>query len=77
MGRWYMRAKDEKQQLQVATLPVWPTMKVFGYRSRSAGYAAVRHLPPEAVIQIGKLKRLSKRWVDRRTSGRRLSGPVA
>jgi hypothetical protein len=51
------------------TLPVWPTLKAFGLRTRSAAYDAVKHLPPEAVIRVGVLIRLSRRWVEKRTSG--------
>jgi len=61
-----MRADD----VEDLTLPVWPTMRMLGCKTRSSGYDAVKQLPPEAVIRVGVLIRLSKRWVERQVSGK-------
>jgi hypothetical protein len=52
------------------TLPIWPGLRVLGYRTRSSAYDAAKHLPPEAFLRIGKRKKLLKPWVARVTSGK-------
>ena len=61
------KSEDEIEEL---LLPIWPDAgKALGYRTRSASYDAVAR-GDIYVVQLGKrLKRVPKRWLDRKTSG--------
>jgi hypothetical protein len=50
-------------------VPLWPDAGMrLGYRSRSATYAAeAKGLIP--IVRLGKLKKVSTAWLDRKTAG--------
>lgn len=60
-----------KPKIEVLVVPIWPGLKALGFRTRSAAYGAVKRgiIPPEAIVEVGQMKRISKRWIDRKTSG--------
>jgi hypothetical protein len=62
-------AKAKSDDFQSRVLPVWPGMRLLGFRTKTSAYAGAKHLPPEAFVQIGKLKKLNIAWLDRVTSG--------
>jgi hypothetical protein len=62
--------RKSEDEVEALLLPIWPDAgKALGYHTRSAAYDAVARgdIP---VVQLGKRqKRVSKRWIERKTSG--------
>jgi hypothetical protein len=69
-----MTDKLDEPQVEVLLLPIWPATKALGFRSKAAAYAAVKRgaIPPEALVEIGSLTRIKKRWIERTTSGEKI-----
>jgi hypothetical protein len=61
--------KQSEDEIETLLLPIWPTAKILGYRTRSAAYDAVAR-GDILVVKLGKrILRVPKRWVERKTSG--------
>ena len=55
-------------KIEPLVVSIWPGLKALGFRTRSAAYDAVRRgaIPPEAIVQMGKLQRVSVAWMRRK-----------
>jgi hypothetical protein len=66
-----MTDKPEEPQIESLVVPIWPGLMALGFRTKVAAHAAVRkgRIPPEALVKIGHVTRISKKWIARVTSG--------
>jgi hypothetical protein len=64
-------SKSNDDHLESLVVSIWPGLKCLGARSKSAAYMMAKRLPPEALVEIGQMTRISKAWLDRATSGER------
>ena len=58
----------DEPEIEVLVVPIWPGLKALGYRTKPAAYAAVKKgiIPPEALVQIGEMQRISVPWMRRK-----------
>ena len=61
-------AMASELEIEPLVVPIWPGLRLLGYRTKSAAYDAVRRgvIPPEALVQIGEMQRVSVTWIRRK-----------
>jgi hypothetical protein len=68
--RWGDMSTKSEADIEPLLVPIWPDAGVaLGYKTRTAAYAAAARGDIVTVPLGKKLRRVPKRWIDRKTSG--------